>query len=92
MAEYDLVIRGGTLVEGTGVPRYRADLGIKDGRVAQISGRVNAGAVMTASRVIPAQAGIHWSFRVVPDPKLPVELQCEWSLSARAVRMPGGLR
>ena len=43
MAEFDLVIRGGTIVDGTGVPRYRADLGVKDGRVAMISGRINAG-------------------------------------------------
>ena len=42
MAEYDLVIRGGTIVDGTGVPRYRADLGVKNGRVAMISGRINA--------------------------------------------------
>ena len=42
MAEYDLVISGGTIVDGTGVPRFRADLGIKDGRVARISGRINA--------------------------------------------------
>ncbi len=42
MAEYDLVIRGGTIVDGTGVPRFRADLAIKDGRVAKISGRVPA--------------------------------------------------
>ena len=42
MAEFDLVIRGGTIVDGTGVPRYRADLGVKDGRVAMISGRINA--------------------------------------------------
>ena len=26
MAEYDLVIRGGTIIDGTGVPRHRADL------------------------------------------------------------------
>ena len=43
MAEYDLVIRGGTIVDGTGVPRYRADLAVKDGRVAMISGRIPGG-------------------------------------------------
>ena len=43
MAEFDLVIRGGTIVDGTGVPRFRADLAVKNGRVAMISGRINAG-------------------------------------------------
>ena len=43
MAEYDLVIRGGTIVDGTGVPRYKADLAVKGGRVAKISGRIPAG-------------------------------------------------
>ena len=43
MPEYDLVIRGGTIVDGTGIPRFRADLAVKDGRVAQINGRINAG-------------------------------------------------
>ena len=42
MSEYDLVIRGGTIVDGTGIPRYRADLAIKDGRVSKISGKINA--------------------------------------------------
>ena len=41
MAEYDLVISGGTVVDGTGIPRVRADLAIKDGRVAMISGRIH---------------------------------------------------
>jgi len=44
MREYDVVIRGGTVIEGTGVPRYRADVAIKDGRIAKISGRIPAGA------------------------------------------------
>jgi N-acyl-D-aspartate/D-glutamate deacylase len=42
VAEFDLVIRGGTIVDGTGIPRYRADLAVKNGRVAKISGRINA--------------------------------------------------
>ena len=32
----DLVIRGGTVVDGSGKPRYGADLGIKDGRIVEI--------------------------------------------------------
>jgi N-acyl-D-amino-acid deacylase len=33
---YDLVIRDGTIVDGSGLPRYRADLGITGGRIAAI--------------------------------------------------------
>ena len=33
---YDLVIRGGTVVDGSGLPRYRADVGIRDDRIARI--------------------------------------------------------
>ena len=43
MPEYDLVIRGGTIVDGTGIPRYRADLAVKNGRVVKISGNINPG-------------------------------------------------
>lgn len=34
---YDLVIHGGTIVDGSGNPGYRADIGIRDGRIARIS-------------------------------------------------------
>lgn len=33
---YDLVIRGGEVVDGTGAPRYRADIGVKGDRIAAI--------------------------------------------------------
>ena len=33
MAEFDVVIRGGMVVDGTLLPRYQADVGIKDGKV-----------------------------------------------------------
>ncbi|MGA2409002.1 MAG: hypothetical protein ABSG46_01255, partial [Candidatus Binataceae bacterium] len=36
MAEFDVVIRGGMVIDGTRLPRYRADVGVKDGRIAAI--------------------------------------------------------
>ncbi|HEY6715614.1 MAG TPA: amidohydrolase family protein, partial [Reyranella sp.] len=45
----DLVIRGGSVVDGSGKPRFGADLGIKDGRIVEI-GRVSS----TAARTIDA--------------------------------------
>ncbi len=39
MADFDLHIKGGTVVDGARMPRYRADLWIRDGRIAQIGGR-----------------------------------------------------
>ena len=43
MAEFDLVIRNGMVIDGTRVPRYRADIGIRNGVIADI-GRLPAGA------------------------------------------------
>ena len=43
---YDLVIRGGTLVDGSGAPRFTADVGIKDGMIAEI-GRITSAASHT---------------------------------------------
>ncbi|MBV8770954.1 MAG: amidohydrolase family protein [Deltaproteobacteria bacterium] len=31
---YDIIIRNGTIVDGSGLPRYRADIAIDDGRIA----------------------------------------------------------
>ena len=39
MADIDIHIKGGTIVDGTRAPRYRGDIWIRDGKVAQIGGR-----------------------------------------------------
>ena len=33
---FDLKIIGGTVVDGTGAERYRADIGIKDGAIVDV--------------------------------------------------------
>jgi N-acyl-D-aspartate/D-glutamate deacylase len=35
--EYDLIIRGGFVVDGSGLPRRRVDVGIRDGKVAKLA-------------------------------------------------------
>jgi N-acyl-D-amino-acid deacylase len=51
--QYDIVIRGGTLVDGSGLPRYQADIGISQGRIATI-GRIADG----GNEVIDAEGHI----------------------------------
>ena len=54
MAVYDRIIRGGTIFDGTRVPRYRADVAVKDGVIAEI-GRISPG---DAREVLDAD-GLH---------------------------------
>jgi N-acyl-D-aspartate/D-glutamate deacylase len=40
-AVHDIVIRGGTIVDGTGAPRYTGDVAIDGGALTQVGGRVD---------------------------------------------------
>ena len=51
MANYDIIIKGGTVVDGTRVPRYISDIAIKDGIIAKIGGFVGS----TADKVLDAK-------------------------------------
>jgi len=69
--DYDLIISHGTIVDGTGAPRYEADLGIADGKIAAI-GQISG----TAREVIDAKGLI-----VVPgfvDPHTHYDAQICW--------------
>src|SRR6185369_2208336 len=50
-ADYDVLIRNARIIDGSGNPWQRADLGVKDGRIAAI-GRLPTA---TATRVIDAR-------------------------------------
>jgi N-acyl-D-aspartate/D-glutamate deacylase len=55
MARYDVLIRAGTIVDGTGDPPRTADVGILDGRIAEV-GAIGDGAV--AAEVVDADGAV----------------------------------
>ena len=64
MPEYDAIIRNGTIVDGTGgMPSYRGDVAIKNGKIAMISGRIRASAKeeldATGCIVAPGAVDLH---------------------------------
>lgn len=73
MTALDLVIRGGTVVDGSGKARFGADLGIKDGRIVEI-GKItsNAARTLDADGLIVAPGFIdghtHMDAQVAWDP------------------------
>jgi len=74
MADLDIHIKGGTIVDGTRVPRYRGDVWIKDGKVAQLGGRAPGFAkkVIDASGLIVAPGFVdlhtHYDAQIRWDP------------------------
>jgi N-acyl-D-aspartate/D-glutamate deacylase len=70
---YDLLIKNGTVVDGVGTPRYRADIAVAGGKIAEI-GKITAGAKTTldASDLIVAPGFIdphtHYDAQICWDP------------------------
>ncbi|MBI3977441.1 MAG: D-aminoacylase [Chloroflexi bacterium] len=71
----DLLIRGGTLVDGTGRPAVRADVGVRDGRVAAIGelGELPAARTLDATGLVVAPGFVdihgHSDFTILGDPR-----------------------
>ncbi len=64
MPDFDMIIRNGTVVDGTGgLPAYKADVAIKHGRISLISGRIKATATKeldaTGCIVAPGAVDLH---------------------------------
>ena len=74
MAGYDIILKGGTVVDGTRTPRYISDVAIKDGKIAKIGGLRGASAdkVLDASGLIVAPGFVdlhtHYDAQVQWDP------------------------
>jgi N-acyl-D-amino-acid deacylase len=60
---YNYILKGGTVIDGTGSPAYRADVAIKDGKIAEIAPEINAAAAevidVTGLAVTPGFIDIH---------------------------------
>jgi len=70
----EIALRGGTLVDGSGAPARRADVGISGGRVAEIGPRVAGAREIDASGRLVAPGFIdlhtHYDPQVLWDPQL----------------------
>ena len=78
MPDHDLVVRGGTVVDGTGAPARTADVAVRDGRVTEV-GRVEGGGRREIDAdgllVTPGFVDIHthydgqasWGDRMIPS-------------------------
>ena len=74
MADYDLIVRGGMVVDGTGLPRRRVDVGVRDGRIARLAhldgctadAEIDATGMVVAPGIVDAHT--HYDPQITFDP------------------------
>ncbi len=71
---YELVIKGGTVVDGTGAPGFAADVAVQDGRIAEVGAGLDGDRVLEADGHVVAPGFIdihtHYDAQVFWDPGL----------------------
>src|SRR5512144_2557017 len=69
---YDLVIRNGRIVDGTGSPWYSGDVGIRNGRIADIGNLADR----PTRRTIDAAGNVvaQWERTILVNPHLPSKI------------------
>jgi N-acyl-D-aspartate/D-glutamate deacylase len=70
----DVVIRGGTVIDGTGAPGRTADVAVRDGRIAEVGDRLEGAKELDAAGQVVAPGFIdihtHYDAQVFWDPAL----------------------
>lgn len=70
----DIVIRGGTVIDGTGAPGYVADVAVTDGRISEVGERLDGDRVLDAADHVVSPGFIdihtHYDAQVFWDPHL----------------------
>lgn len=74
----DLVLKKGSVVDGTGLPRFSADVGVENGRIAAIGKDLSGRESLDCSGHVVAPGFIdchsHSDIRVLAEPTLPMKL------------------
>ena len=79
MTELTLVLKGGTVLDGSGAAGVRADVGLAGGRIAAVAPELDGAAVLDCAGLVVAPGFLdthsHSDVKVLADPKLPMKVR-----------------